>query len=604
MDQVEEVKSKVDLVEVISSYLPLKKMGRNLGGLCPFHSEKTPSFMVSPERQVWKCFGCGEGGDVFTFLEKIEGWDFREALEELAKRAGVKLKQFEPTDKSRVRDKLIEINKLTTKLYSHLLSNHPAGERARNYLAGRGIKKETWEKYRLGYSPDSWDTLFNFFIKHKIPVADAAMSGLVIARGGNDRSFYDRFRNRLIFPIADSRGQVMGFSGRVLDPTAKEARPPTTAAVGNVGQAKYVNTSETPIFQKGALLFGLDIARSAIRDKNEAVLVEGEFDVLSSHQAGVENVVASKGTALTDKQAAILSRLAENVVLCFDTDVAGDSASRRGIELLDMAGVTVRVADLGRAKDPDEFAQKDAQGFGAAIAKASNIYDYLIDSAASRFDPKTADGQKKIGREILPILSKISDDLVRAHYIEKLAKILGLDVGLVAQAVSAKVTDVEGTKGPESGVEGRNTTMEDYFLALFLAGDKVVSRIVEMIDPDDFSGEVQRLFWKAVRDIINNSKSESPAGMVAALPKDLSDFIDQLYLVNISPAFSEKELWAEETFKKAREIKIASLRRQQMAISVSLEEAQKKSDSKEVSRLTKKLDELLAQRREFEQLEK
>lgn len=589
MDQVEEIKSKVDLVEVISSYLPLKKMGRNLGGLCPFHSEKTPSFMVSPERQVWRCFGCSLSGDVFTFLEKIEGWDFREALEELAKRAGVKLKSFEPTDKSRIREKLLEINKLTVKIYSHLLNNHPAGERARKYLTGRGIKKETWEKYRLGYSPDSWDTLFNFFVKHKIPVSDAAMSGLVIARGGNNRSFYDRFRNRLIFPIADSRGQVMGFSGRVLDPTAKEA--------------KYVNTSETPIFQKGALLFGLDIARGAIRDKNEAVLVEGEFDVLSSHQVGVENVVASKGTALTDKQAAMLSRICENVVLCYDADVAGNSASRRGIELLDMAGVTVRVADLGRAKDPDEFAQKDAKGFGAAIVKAANIYDYLIDSAASRFDPVTADGQKKIGREILPILSKISDDLVRAHYIEKLAKILGLDVGLVAQAVSGKIQDIE-TKPKSSLGSQANSTMEDYFLALILAGDSVVPRIVEMIDPEDFLGEMQKLFWTRVRDIINGSKVNSPAKIVHALPKDFSDFIDQLYLVNISPAFSEKELWAEETFKTAREIKIASLRRQQMAISVSLEEAQKKSDSKDVARLTKKLDVLLARRREFDQLEK
>lgn len=593
MDQVEEVKSKVDLVEVISSYLPLKKMGRNLGGLCPFHAEKTPSFMVSPERQVWKCFGCSEGGDVFTFLEKIEGWDFREALEELAKRAGVKLKSFEPTDKSQIREKLIEINKLTVKLYSHLLNNHPAGERARKYLTGRGIKKETWEKFRLGYSPDSWDTLFNFFVKHKIAVSDVAMSGLVIARSGNDRSFYDRFRDRLVFPLSDSRGTVMGFSGRVLDQTAKEA--------------KYVNTSETPIFQKGALLFGLDIGRSAIRDKNEAVLVEGEFDVLSSYQAGVENVVASKGTALTDKQAAMLSRLAENVVLCFDTDIAGDSASRRGIELLDMAGVTVRVADLGSAKDPDEFAQKDPKGFKAAISKASNIYDYLIDSAVERFDAATADGQKKIGREILPVLSKISDDLVRAHYIEKLAKVLGLDVGLVAQAVEKKIGNIEeGEWGRGKGEGGMvaNTTMEDYFLALFLAGDKAVSRIVEMLDPDDFSGEAQRLFWKAVRDIMYHSKSESPTKIVRALPKDLSDFIDQLYLINISPAFSEKELWAEEAFKTAREIKIASLRRQQMAISVSLEEAQKKSDGKEVSRLTKKIDELLKQRSELEQLER
>ncbi len=511
-------------------------------------------------------------------MGKIEGWDFREALEELAKRAGVKLKSFEPTDKSRVRDKLVEINKLATKFYSHLLNNHPAGERARKYLAGRGIKKETWEKFQLGYSPDSWDTLFNFFGKHKIPTSDVAMSGLVIARSGNDRSFYDRFRNRLIFPISDSRGQVMGFSGRVLDPTAKEA--------------KYVNISETPIFQKGSLLFGLDITRSAIRDKNEAVLVEGEFDVLSSFQAGVENVVASKGTALTERQAAMLARIAENVVLCFDTDVAGDSASRRGIELLDMAGVTVRVADLGESKDPDEFAQKDAKGFKTAISKAANIYDYLIDSAAERFDPATADGQKKIGREILPVLSKISDDLVRAHYIEKLAKVLGLDISLVATAVEKKVADLEApTKNLAPGVESRgDAAMEDYFLALFLAGNKVILKIVEMLEPEDFAGEVQRLFWKAVRDIIVNSKSESPAKIVKRMPADLSDFVDQLYLVNISPAFGEEELWAQETVKVAARIKRKSLARALGEISNLLKEAQKSADSAKILKLTAKFN--------------
>ncbi|MEX2027892.1 MAG: DNA primase [Candidatus Curtissbacteria bacterium] len=587
MDQVEEVKSKVDLVEVISSYLPLKKMGRNLGGLCPFHSEKTPSFMVSPERQVWKCFGCGEGGDAFTFMEKIEGWDFREALEELAKRTGVKLKSFEPTDKSRVREKLLEINKLAVKLYSHLLSNHPAGEGARKYLEGRGIKKETWEKYRLGYSPDSWDTLFNFLAKHKISVSDVAMSGLVIARSGNNRSFYDRFRNRLIFPISDSRGEVMGFSGRVLDATTKEA--------------KYVNTSETPVFTKGSLLFGLDIARSAIRDKNEAILVEGEFDVLSSYQAGVENVVASKGTALTERQVAILSRLTENVTLCFDMDSAGESASRRGIELLDIAGLSIKVASFGKAaKDPDEFAQKDPKGYRAALVTAANVYDFLIDSAVARYDPKTADGQKKIGREILPVLSVISDDLVRAHYIEKLATVLGLDVGLVAQAVSSKMDNVETKAQVVPGTQA-NSTMEEYFLALFLAGDKVIPRLAEMLDPEDFFEESQKLFWKAVRDIIYNSKPDSPAAVVGLLPKDFADFVDQLYLINISPAFSEEELWADELVKVGMRVKRKSLARQLAGMSDSLKEAQKTGDNGKILKLTTEFNKLSVQLKEVKE---
>ncbi len=584
MDQVEEVKSKVDLVEVISSYLPLKKMGRNLGGLCPFHGEKTPSFMVSPERQAWKCFGCGEGGDVFTFLEKIEGWDFRETLEELAKRAGVKLKSFTPTDTSMTRDKLITINNLAVKFYSHLLNNHPVGASARQYLDSRGIKKETWEKFRLGYSPNDWEMLFNFLSKRKIAVSDIAMSGLVIARSGNDRSFYDRFRGRLIFPICDSRGQVMGFSGRVLDPDVKDA--------------KYVNGSETPIFQKGALLFGLNLARAVIRDRSEAILVEGEFDAMSAFAAGVENVVASKGTALTDKQVAILARMAENVVLCFDTDLAGDSASRRGIELLDMAGVTVRVADLGKFKDPDEFAQKDPKGFKAAISAAANIYDYLIDSAATRYDPKTADGQKKIGREILPILSKITDDLVRAHYIEKLARVLALDVALVAQAVEKK-TQVE-TKETFSKGETHNTAVvEDYFLALFLAGAKPSTKMLEYLSAEDFAGERQKRFWAQTRVIMNDSKPASTGKLVSLLPKDFSDFIDQLYLINISPDFADAELWARELVKVGMRIKRGSLGRQLGAISASLKEAQKDADSAKILKLSGKFSDLSNKLREI-----
>lgn len=593
MDDVEIIKGKVDLVEVISSYVPLKKMGRNMGGLCPFHGEKTPSFMVSPERAVWKCFGCGEGGDVFTFLEKIEGWDFKETLEELAKRVGVKLKASIPSDRSRVREKLYEINNLALKFYSHLLNNHPAGRGARKYLEGRGIGEKTWKKFGLGYSPDSWDTLFNFLAKRRIATSDVAMSGLVIARGGNRPSFYDRFRDRLIFPIADSRGQVMGFSGRVLEDVTRNTGHETRVEAHSVnsGQAKYINTSETPIFQKGSLLFGLDLARGAIREKNEAILVEGEFDVLSSYQGGVENVVASKGTALTDKQVAILSRLCESVVLCFDTDLAGGNASRRGIELLDMAGVNVKVADIGRWSDPDEFAQKDPGGYARALKNASSIYDYLIDSATKRFDPKDAFGQKKIGREILPVLSKITDDLVRAHYIEKLAKLLELDVSLVAEAVLSRSEDLE-TKITKGSTGGARIVMEDYFLALFLTGSKVVSKIAEILDPDDFEGETQRTLWGNIRDIIKRLKPKSSGKLVSCLPKDFKDFIDQLYLVNISPAFLDSELWAEELVKVAGRIKRKSLLRQVLAISNSLKEAQKIGDDDKILKLTKKFDNL------------
>ncbi|MBI3283049.1 DNA primase, partial [Candidatus Curtissbacteria bacterium] len=282
MDQVDEVKSKVDIVEVISSYLPLKRAGRNLAGLCPFHSEKTPSFMVSPERQAFKCFGCSVGGDVFTFLEKMEGWEFRETLEELAKRAGVKLKDFKPTGASREKEKLIEINKLAAKFYSYILKNHKLGEPGRQYLKKRGIPETLWEKFDLGYAPGGWENISQFLAKKGFGLADIAIAGLVIGRESKSGGgYYDRFRERLMFPIADSRGSVVGFSGRLLDEKTKEA-PLRSPKASFEGQAKYINSPQTPIFNKGLLLFGLSLARQSIREKNEAVLVEGEFDVLSS----------------------------------------------------------------------------------------------------------------------------------------------------------------------------------------------------------------------------------------------------------------------------------------------------------------------------------
>ena len=585
-DQVAEVKSKVDIVEVISSYIPLKKTGRNFAALCPFHSEKTPSLMISPERQVFKCFGCGEAGDVFTFLEKMEGWDFREVLEELAKRVGVKLKSFVPSDKSQEREKLISINLLAGKFYAHLLNKHPVGQKARNYLQSRGIKNSLWQKFGLGFAPDSWETISQFLKKRGYSLADIAMAGLVISRRGDGQAredrqgYYDRFRNRIIFPLKDSRGTVLGFSARLLGGSSKEA--------------KYVNSPETPIFNKGSLLFGMDIARSAIREKNQALLVEGEFDVLSSYQAGIENVVASKGTALTERQAALLSRICENVALCFDTDLAGDTAARRGIELLDLAGGSVKVVRLGKYKDPDEFSQKDSQGFKKAVVGAENIYDYFIESALSRYSPATADGQKKIGREILPILAKISDDLVRAHYIEKLAKNLNLDISLVAQAVEKKVSDIYIKEpSPQSSQNLKSTVgLEEYFLALFISSDDLKSWPILKVLPFDFENEAAGRFWKWLSAIIKFAQSQNFAKLSKKLPKELTDFVDNLYLINISLAFAEKEAWLEELIKLAKRIRQKSLKRQLSAISQKLKLAQTKKDNRQVAILTKNFDKL------------
>ena len=575
---MDEIKSKIDIVEVISSYVPLKKAGRNLSGLCPFHGERTPSFMVSPERQAFKCFGCSKGGDVFTFLEEIEGWDFRETLEELAKRSGVKLADFKPTGASRDREKLIAINKLASKFYKYILQKHKLGEPGRQYLQKRGIDEDLWEKFDLGYAPGGWENVSKFLTKKGYQLSDIATAGLIISRDSRPSGgFYDRFRERLMFPIKDSKGVVVGFSGRVLSQNVKEA--------------KYVNSPQTPIFNKGSLLFGLDLARRDIREKGEAVLVEGEFDVLSSHKAGLFNVVASKGTALTDLQIATLSRICERVILCFDTDLAGDAAARRGIELMDIAGLSVKVVEMGAYKDPDEFAQKDAAGFLAAIAKAVDIYDYFLESASKRFDVSSADGKKKVGAEIIPLISKISDDMVRAHYISKLAKLLDLEISLVSEAVSKKKPNIFVAVSQEETqpvILGHKLTQEEYFLALLVFFDNIFEEIITILEPADFENKQASMFWKWTRDIIKSSdtpKSRKFSSHLKDLPKNLSDFVDSLYLVNIGSEFSERDLWAQEAIKTAKLLKRVSLKRKLKGLSEMIRQSQRQKDEKSLQKL-------------------
>lgn len=582
MDQKDEVKSKIDIVEVISSYIPLKKAGRNFSGLCPFHTEKTPSFMVSAERQVFKCFGCGEGGDVFTFVQKMEGYDFREALVELAKRVGVVLAEYKPSSQSRYKDKILEVNEVARKFYSYILQEHKKGEVARQYLKKRGIVQEVWKEFSLGFAPEGWENTISFLKKRNFAVADMAAAGLVIAReGSQDKSYYDRFRNRLIFPIADARGVTLGFSGRVI----------------GEGEPKYLNSPETEVFHKGSLLFGLDVAKDAIRDTNEVLLVEGEFDALSACQAGIKNVVASKGTALTEKQVATLSRLSEKVALCFDTDLAGDKASRRGIELMDMAGLTVRVVGLGKFADPDEFCQKNPVGFKKAVRQASNIYDYFLQSAVKRFDTVTAEGKKKIGKEILPILSKISDDLVRAHYISKLAKVLDLDISLVAAAVEKKQNDLNIKSSADTTLSfeketRREISLEENFLALFLLQEEANRVFLQKLEPADFTKGECRQLWEWFSGTIRTSKTRNIVNILKSLPKDLAADVDNLYLTNVGGEFLDPEVLEEELVKISDRIKENSLKRKLALLSGKIKKAEQDADSKALDALALEFNKL------------
>ena len=421
---------------------------------------------------------------------------------------------------------------------------------------------------------------------------EIATSGLVVARqregslaakAAVQGGYYDRFRKRIIFPIKDAKGQTLGYSARL---------------IGDSKEAKYINSPDTPIFNKGSVLFGLDIARGAIRDKNQAVLVEGEFDVISANQAGIENVVASKGTALTDKQVALLSRYCDNVILAFDMDRAGDMASRRGIELLDHADITVNVASLGKYQDPDQFCRKDPAGFKKALSVSVNIYDFFIDSAIRRHDPSVALGKKNIGREVISVIAKIADDIVRAHYIEKLAHVLNLETALVADATSKKRSDLFA-KEPQgfstAAPAGQNSkkpqiSKEDYFLALFVLPKEIDAKILSMLAPEDFEKDDAQKFWKWTRDIMKTSKTGNLDTLIKKLPRDLAGFVDHLFLININPAFSERELWVLEIVKIAESLRRMSIKRKLADISGHLRQAQSAGDQAQIATLAKKFD--------------
>lgn len=410
-NQVAEIKSKVDIVSVIGERIELKKAGRNYKANCPFHGEKTPSFMVSPELQIFKCFGCSESGDVFSFLEKFEGMDFPEALKYLADKAGVKLKKTSFSESSE-KDKLIEIHSEAVRFYNYLLLEHPVGRRALEYLLNdRGLKMGTIKEFKLGFSPASPYAFKNYLVgKKKFNPIDIEKAGIGINRGA---SLYDRFSGRVIFPLFDHRGNPVGFSGRVLPWDKRET-------------GKYINSPETLIYHKSSMLYGLNLTRTFIKNKKTAIIVEGELDAISSYQAGIKNVVAIKGSALTEEQVQLLSRFAERFILALDSDMAGDAAARRGLTIAGKAGIEVKVAEIANYKDPDEAARGDVEGYKKDLINSRIVWDYLIDSVFRRFDVSTSTGKEKISREIVPILSSIPNAVSRDDYISKVSSRLGL----------------------------------------------------------------------------------------------------------------------------------------------------------------------------------
>ena len=413
-NQVEEIKSKINIVDIINRYVTLKKRGHNHIACCPFHGEKTPSFTVSEELQIYKCFGCGVSGDVFSFLENFEKITFREALEELAPLAGVTLtKSVAYSKEELVKKTLLSINEQVAKFYNYILLSHPLGKTALDYVLNRGIKLTTLKEFNIGFSPQNPQLLVNFLTKKGFKTNDLIASGTFGVSQYNNR-LYDRFQDRLVFPLSNFRGQILGFSGRIL-PSSK-----------NQNLAKYINSPETEIYHKSNNLFGLHLSKEAVKNQNAVIITEGEFDMISPYQAGIKNIVAIKGTAFTEDQLHLLRRFTDTLILALDSDFAGSNAARKSIELADSLDFDIKVLVLGdKYKDPDEAIKADLEFFKKQLSKAIPIWDFIIDSQLKINDPNSIRGKKEILSVVLPFLIKIKNSVIRSDYFKKLADEIG-----------------------------------------------------------------------------------------------------------------------------------------------------------------------------------
>ncbi|MFN4212346.1 MAG: DNA primase [Microgenomates group bacterium] len=579
---VEEVKKRIDIVDFIGSFINLKKTGRNFKALCPFHQEKTPSFIVSPERQIWRCFGaCGEGGDVIKFLMKWENITFFEALKELAQKTGVRLSKISFEDHVwKKKERFFTMNQWAAEFFQYILHKTKFGGEALDYLKRRKVSLSTIKKFNLGYAPQSWDSLLKFLKKKRFEEEEILENGLIVKKekGG----FYDRFRGRLVFPIRDVRGNILGFSGRILEDKEKEA--------------KYINTPETPIYHKRETLFGIDIAKEAIKKEKNVFVVEGEFDVISPYQHGFANFVAIKGAVLTREQLMVLKRYTEKLTLVLDADSAGEEAVKRGMEEAERLEFELGVVTLDYAKDPDEAVNKDEIKFKKILKKPIPIYDFIINLAKKKYSSDDPFSKKKIGEEVVPVISRISNPIIQSYYVKKISSLLDVSEASIERLMrTIKQRQKQSTKSffslkKEKTID-RTTILEKYILSLIFQNKnpyKLISLIFSILESSDFSLPSHQQICQILLDFQKTSKNEfNLSKFISQLPQPLHEVFDEIYLF----ASTEQEFGSEKINKLAYELKKLALKRKIKEVFSNGEEIDKLKE-KRLAVLTRELKEV------------
>lgn len=586
MNEVEEIKNRLNIAEVISEYIQLIPAGTNLKARCPFHNEKTPSFFVSPEKQIWHCFGCFEGGDVFTFVQKMEGIEFREALKILADKAGVKLVPRNPQLESK-KNRLLEICDWAAKFYHFALLRSQQGKIARDYLVARKIKTESVENFMLGYSPHAWDLAIKFLRKQGFQDQEIIEAGIATQKSGKP---YDRFRRRLMFPINNVHGQVVGFGARVL-----------VEAEDKLG--KYINSPQTAIYDKSNVLYALDKAKQEIKRQNLCIAVEGYLDVIASHAIGVSNVISVSGTALALGQINLIKRYTQNLALCFDADLAGLQAAKRGITNAVAAGLNVRVILLPAGEDPDSLIRKDVRQWKKAILKSKAIMDFYFDLALKQNNPKTVEGKKLIAAELLPIIQQIPDRIEQAYYLQDLAEKIEIEEAVLREALPRaprlSPSRTERAERPFSQIKAPNSAeklLGNRILGIGLKHPRFLDEILREVKIAILPPEQQEVY-KALKEYYNKDEGFIFADFkrkIKASDPDMVAKIDVAVLA-FEKDFSENvetEILHTELHNDLKRLKQTYLKKALQTLEQKIKDSERQGDQKALIRLTKQFSHL------------
>lgn len=583
MDTVSQIKQNLDITDVIAGYISVKKSGKNYKALCPFHSEDTPSFMVSPELQIYKCFGCGEAGDIFNFVEKMEGVDFNSALEILAEKAGVKIERRQHDPNYKKKAKAFEINLMAAEFYHYLLMKHKSGRKALEYLKKkRGFDDRTIRAFKLGYAPNTWDTLYQFLNKKGHSDENLLITGVVMARRSGE-GFIDKFRGRIVFPFVDVSGKIVGYSGRDV--------------VGR--DPKYLNTQETIVFNKSAFLYGLDKAKAAVK-KDGAIFVEGQMDVIKAWQNDITNVVAASGTSLTSVQLKIISRYTKELTFCFDSDDAGLNATARALALAEPFDFDVKVAMIPESYDDlDDYLKESAGAAKKALKNPIPIYDFYLANALKRYKKETAYGKKRIVEYLAPVFSKISNNVVLDHYVKELSE----KISTSEEAIRGALKEPKEFKSKEDEKKSKeNAKMqqemkkspEEYLLALLLkARLDTMGQFLYKLDSEDFTVERNTIIFEELKKYIDSKPKEFDIKyFTEKIDPKFKELTLEMYLWDLGDLTSNRILFVREIESAISRIEKESIKRKLKKISEQIKLAELETDAKKIEELSKEFSEL------------